>query len=409
MMSTTKISSPSRPVSPKFTDRQRLLLRKFHDYSLKHEDEITKRISENLKKDDHWHPIIKMQSQSESHERTLGPRRIRERAILENDWDDYINDLLLQGRTYASLQISYTDWKRVVQMYRSEFYPIVREDFKDDFSIALDLVEGMNLLTDFALSVRAFAYFDQQNASIRESNKYLEEVISVRTSELRSINEELESFTYTVSHDLRAPLRAIDGFSRVLLEDYGDKFDDQGKMYLEIIKNNVEKMGQLIDDLLTLSRIGRHDTRTSDFDPTPLIQNIFDDYKQANPNSNVSLTLEPIPRIKGDQELLKHVFTNLIDNAIKYSSKEKEPKIKVCATVENGETVIAFSDNGVGFDMEYADKMFGIFERLHSVKEFDGTGVGLAIAKRIIQKHDGEIWADSSPGNGATFYFKLSQ
>lgn len=242
---------------------------------------------------------------------------------------------------------------------------------------------------------------------INRMNIELEERVKIRTQQLEESNKELEAFSYSVSHDLRAPLRAISGFSKLLKEEYYDKLDEEGKEYLSDITLNSVRMANLIDDLLELSRYGRKKMEKYEIKMRELFVSIFEDEKEHAKNPNITFNILEIPNIKGDYALIKQVVINLISNAIKYSSKTPDPIIEIGSTINEKETIYYVKDNGVGFDMKYAHKLFGVFQRLHNLEEYEGTGVGLAIVQRIINKHNGKVWAESEPGKGAVFYFSL--
>jgi len=227
------------------------------------------------------------------------------------------------------------------------------------------------------------------------------------TRQLQATNKELEAFSYSVSHDLRAPLRAINGFVNILTEEYSSLLDDEGKRICSIIHSNAVKMGQLIDDLLSFSRLIRSELHHSEIDMHDVVQGLITEFqtsKELNPNV---ISLQELPKSTGDTNLIKQVWMNLLSNAIKYSSKTRNPHIIVGSTQNDNETVYFIKDNGVGFNMNYSHKLFGVFQRLHSANEFEGTGVGLAIVQRIITRHGGRVWAKSEIGKGATFYFAL--
>jgi PAS domain S-box-containing protein len=238
---------------------------------------------------------------------------------------------------------------------------------------------------------------------IQALNEYLEE----QKTALEASNKELESFSYSVSHDLRAPLRAIDGFSLMLLEDYGPKLDHEAQRYLATIRAGSQRMGQLIDDLLAFSRLGRQPLRAQTIDMDKIVREATKEALGAVTGSAPRLTIHPLPPAVGDPTLLEHVWGNLLGNAVKYSSKVANPAIEIGARQDGGETVYFVRDNGAGFDMQYASKLFGVFQRLHGQDEFPGTGVGLAIVHRIVTRHGGRVWANSAPGRGATFQFCL--
>ncbi len=231
--------------------------------------------------------------------------------------------------------------------------------------------------------------------------------LDISNTKLESANKELESFSYSVSHDLRAPLRAIDGFSRLILEDYYDTLDNEGKESLNIIRNNTKLMGQLIDDLLEFSRLGRKSLKSYPIKLKDMINEIFHEQRNLFPDRIIDIKLKSIPDINGDNSMIRQVIVNLISNAIKFTENKKRSIIEFGSTKDENEIIYYIKDNGVGFDMQYVDKLFGVFQRLHSSEEFEGTGVGLALIKRIINKHGGKVWAESEVNKGATFYFSM--
>jgi PAS domain S-box-containing protein len=242
---------------------------------------------------------------------------------------------------------------------------------------------------------------------IKTLNEELEKRVEERTGQLMAANKELEAFSYSVSHDLRAPLRAIDGFSRILQEDYADKIDEEGKRVCSVISENAQKMGKLIDDLLSFSRISRSDMRVSFINMTNLVNHIYQELTDLQTREKIDFRVDELEDTAADPTLIKQVWLNLISNAIKYSSKNEQITISVSSIISNNKIVYSIKDNGAGFNMKYIQKLFGVFQRLHSSKEFEGTGVGLAIVKRIIYRHGGDVWAEGEINKGATFYFSL--
>lgn len=229
-----------------------------------------------------------------------------------------------------------------------------------------------------------------------------------QTAELQVANAELDAFAYSVSHDLRAPLRSIDGFSQVVLEDYADELDEAGRDALSRVRAASQRMGALIDDLLRLSRISRAPMKPERVDVSALATDIVAEIRKASPQRSVDVRIEPGLEAKADRRLLEVALDNLIRNAWKYTGKQPEPRIEIGTARTNGTGAFMIRDNGAGFDMAYADKLFGAFQRLHTQEEFEGTGVGLATVRRIIHRHGGEIWAEAAVGEGATFYFNLA-
>jgi len=237
---------------------------------------------------------------------------------------------------------------------------------------------------------------------LRRAREHLEERVQERTAEL-------ESFAYSVSHDLRTPLRAIDGYTRILRNEHTDELDDEGRRLLDVVYENAQTMGALIDDLLALSRLGRREMTVERIDMEALARDAYDELQRSRPTSESEVTFElhSLPPARGDRLMIRHVLTNLFSNALKFTRREDAPRVEVKGERKNGKHVYAVRDNGVGFDESYAEKMFGVFERLHSEDEFGGTGVGLALVERIVQRHGGEVWAEGGEGSGATMYFVL--
>lgn len=247
----------------------------------------------------------------------------------------------------------------------------------------------------------------QAEQTIRDLNASLEMRVRARTAQLEQANQELEAFSYSVSHDLRGPLRGIDGFSQALLEDYGKILDDQGKHYLRRVREGSQRMAQLIDDLMNLSRITRSEMHTDWVDLGGLARGIVDGLRAAEPERAVELVIAPGMRVQGDASLLRIALENLLSNAWKFTSKQRQAHIEFGVEEQDGERVYFLRDNGVGFDMTYADKLFMAFQRLHRADDFEGTGVGLVTVARVIQRHGGRAWAAARVGQGATFYFTL--
>jgi signal transduction histidine kinase len=231
--------------------------------------------------------------------------------------------------------------------------------------------------------------------------------VQLRTAELEKANKELEAFTYSVSHDLRAPLRAINGYGQILIEDYSEKLDERGKKTITTIVNNGRKMGQLIDDLLNFSRLGKTEIRRHRIEMNRLVQEALEELRASDVCLPVQLYIRNLAPAWGDGNLIKQVWINLISNAIKYSSTKNEPEIEIGMLSQESRNIYFVKDNGVGFNMSYYQKLFGVFQRLHKEEEFTGTGVGLAIVERIVSRHDGQIWADARENEGAIFYFSL--
>ncbi|MDT3737773.1 MAG: ATP-binding protein [Denitratisoma sp.] len=238
-------------------------------------------------------------------------------------------------------------------------------------------------------------------------NAELEQRVQERTAELTAANRELESFAYSISHDLRAPLRGIDGFSKLLADEYRERLDDEGVDYLDRVRRAAQRMGTLIDDILELSRVTRQEMRRVRVDLSQIAAEIIEERSRAEPDHRVAVTLAPDCTAHGDPQLLRVLMQNLLENAWKYSAKKADPAIEFGRETIDGETVFFVRDNGVGFDMKYADRLFTPFQRLHRPEEFEGTGIGLATVARIIRRHGGRVWAESGPDEGTTLRFVL--
>lgn len=249
--------------------------------------------------------------------------------------------------------------------------------------------------------------FNLMAAEVYRMHEDLENKVTERTLQLKQVNQELEAFSYSVSHDLRAPLRAISGYSAMLKEDYEEKLDNDGNRIVRNIITNAKMMGQLIDDLLAFSRLGKKELIRTTVDMKLLATTVVNELMQQKPENKYRINIAELPPAKADPGMIKQVLINLAGNAIKYSSKKENPEIEIGFKDEDARTIYYIKDNGAGFDMAYAHKLFGVFQRLHSQQEFEGSGVGLALVKRIIDRHNGEIWAESVEDAGATFYFSL--
>jgi len=276
-------------------------------------------------------------------------------------------------------------------------------------NLKINIVSGYeNSWAKILVSMTDISELKRVYNQMRQLNDELEQRVQKRTAQLETANKDLESFAYSVSHDLRAPLRGMDGFSLALLEDYSERLDAQGRDYLKRIRATSQRMSQLIDDLLKLSRVTRSEIQLQKVNLSSMACTIEEELMYTQPQRQVVWQIADHLTATADAGLIHILLDNLMGNAFKFTSKVASARIELSSFDENGETVYWLRDNGAGFDMAYKDKLFGTFQRLHNASEFEGTGIGLALVQRVILRHGGRIWAESTPGKGATFYFTLS-
>lgn len=276
--------------------------------------------------------------------------------------------------------------------------------FRDENDQPLRLVGVEQDVTEHRRSELALVEAEQR---LKALNEELEQRVEQRTRQLEAANKELEAFSYSVSHDLRAPLRSVDGFSQILLRDHAEKLDETGRDYLQRVARAGKRMGELIDDLLQLSRVGRSELKRETIDLSRLVCSVGREIKSTDPQRQVEWVIQPGVTVEADGRLMRTMLENLLRNAWKFSAKKADARIEFGTVEQEGEKVLFVRDNGAGFDMQYAHKLFGAFQRLHRGEEFEGTGIGLAIVQRIINHHGGRIRAESAPERGATFYFTI--
>ena len=325
-----------------------------------------------------------------SREQFLG-KAIWELRFFKNIWANAGKFAELREKEYIryeNLPLESSDGQKMDVEFVSNVYP----------------VDGSKVIQ---CNVRDMTARRKAEEALRQLNANLEQRVIERTAELEAANKELESFSYSVSHDLRAPLRAVDGFSQAVLEDYGTQLPDEGRRYLQTIREGAQRMGILIDDLLTFSRLSRLPLSRHEVETGELVRAVIEDLRAQAPGRSIEVRVAKLPVCQGDAALLKQVWINLLANAFKYTRNRATAVVEVGCSQENGAHIYFVRDNGTGFDMRYAGKLFGVFQRLHRAEEYEGTGVGLAIVQRIVHRHGGRVWADATIDGGATFYFTL--
>jgi PAS domain S-box-containing protein len=262
--------------------------------------------------------------------------------------------------------------------------------------------------TEFPVILSAIAIKDEEGRYVKSRSITINNTDRKKAEmEIKNLNHELEAFTYSVSHDLRAPLRSIDGYARILQEDYATTLDDEGKRVLNVVMNNARRMGKLIDDLLDFARLGRKEITRTQVNMTIVVNNIVKELVDQERGRHIDVQVHSLEPAAVDMDMIRQVWENLISNAVKYSGKKEAAVIEITSSKKAYETVYCVKDNGVGFEMQYVGKLFGVFQRLHKIQDFSGTGVGLAIVRRIIERHGGKVWAEGKINEGASFYFTI--
>ncbi len=301
-------------------------------------------------------------------------------------------------------------YKKILLEIGSAFYETIHIkknglEFSVEISARVIEIDGKKFFQSIG---RDITERKQAEDEILNLNTELEQRVILRTAQLEASNKDLESFSYSVSHDLRAPLRSIHSFTNILIEDYGHLLDEEGRRICNVISESGTRMRELIDDLLRFSKIGRSSMNIALLDMECMARKVFYEICTEKEKLRIKLSIGKLDKAFGDPKLIMQVLNNLISNALKYSSKEANPSIDIGSTAEDGKIIYYVKDNGIGFEMQFSQKIFEVFERLHGENEYDGNGVGLAIVQKIILNHNGKVWAVSEPGKGATFYFSLT-
>lgn len=324
---------------------------------------------------------------------------------------------------FIEINKTFLDWlqyKREEVVGKMRFRDLLNEDSRNRHSGIFEKFKKLGSLRDvtfdavrkdgtaFNILVNATAQYDANGQFIMSRSTVLDYTDQYRAHQtIEQLNHELESFSYSVSHDLRAPLRSIHGYTQILTEDYAPKLDKEGQRLLTVVVNNAQRMAKLIDDLLDFSRVSRKDIASSRVNTESLVQSIISELRPTEPGRNIDIKLHFLDPCDGDPNLLRQVWVNLLSNAFKYTRKKEQASIEIFSESTAAESVYCVRDNGTGFNMQYADKLFGVFQRLHRQNEFEGTGVGLAIVQRIVTRHGGSVWAVGEVDKGASFYFSL--
>jgi PAS domain S-box-containing protein len=335
----------------------------------------------------------------------------------------YVNDsVAAQGKQPKAELLGRTMMERYPGIDQTEFFRGLRRCMEQRESLRLEneftFPDGSQGWFDLSLQPVPEGVFilsqdvterKRAEQAVRRHAEELEVRVAERTQELQAANRELEAFSYSVSHDLRAPLRAADGFARILQEDHADSLPADARRYLDLVRGSTQQMGRLIDDLLAFSRLGRQAISRRPVQPATVARQAIEQLQDGQEGRRVEIEVEEMPDVSADPQLLLQVYVNLLSNALKFSRGREPARIQIGSCEQDGERVYFVRDNGAGFDMGYVDKLFGVFQRLHRAEEFEGTGVGLAIVQRIVHRHGGRAWAEGAVDQGATFYFTLPE
>lgn len=397
---------------PILTEAEKEDLRTYFVAYEKYEKAFAEAATEELR----YHPVFGKLIQSipkdVAEARNKFTHQLQRDAVMFDMWEPYVNYQMEQGINYAKMDLSFKSWYEVILLVRKFLTPCLQKEYTDHAKL-MSALNGMNLMMDIGMSIIAEAYMKERNDIIKEEqeklkklNTTLEEKVLERTSQLETINRELEAFSYSVSHDLRAPLRAINGYAEMLNEDYGNKLNEDGVRIIKNITHYAVNMGNLIDELLSFSRLGKKELQKISVNMNDLVEGVIISLNKTV-DHHAKIHIGPMPAVTADYSLIYQVVFNLLSNAIKYSSKKENPMIEISAEEKATEYVFSIKDNGVGFDMKYADKLFKVFQRLHDAEEFEGSGIGLAIVLRLVTKHGGQVWAEAKLNEGAKFYFSL--
>jgi PAS domain S-box-containing protein len=349
------------------------------------------------------------------------------------EWDFFSQETIWSENYFGFFGVNSSLEKPSFELFRSKIHPddicffdetyknIIKDKVPVNFELRIIRPDGtikwiqndvVPIIEDKKLIKLKGAFIDiterkQKEEEIRKLNETLEQKVVERTAQYEEVNKEMEAFSFSVSHDLRAPLRRINGFAQILMDDYAAKLDQDGKKLCSVIMDNSLKMGFLIDDLLKCAQLSQTDMNQSLINMKKMVNSVYKEITDVKSAQRIKLSVGEISDIRADETLMRQVWINLLSNAVKYTSKKEKAIISVSCEKEKGKCIYCVKDNGVGFDMQYANKLFGVFQRLHTEQEFEGTGVGLAIVKRIVQRHGGNIWAESKVNKGASFYFSL--
>ncbi len=383
---------PSLIPHPKKEDRDNMVL--YYTYYEKYKDRLQKELVDELALHPFWSQIMKTISPEQQEERNKLSQELQKKAIYQNDWEPYVTDLVHQGIMYATMGVSFGLWFELVNMYRKYVTVLLVSDNEPK---SIQIIEGMNNFMDIALSIIGEAYVAEKKSIVEHQKK-----------EQENLNKELEQFLYIATHDLQEPLRNITSYVQLMQKKYAGKLDENGNGYLAYIDTSTNLMRELVKGLMDYSIIG-NEKIAEKTDCNELIQKVVDNMQAAIEEKEASIIINQLPTINIYPREMSLLFQNLISNALKFSRDQVPPEITISSKKGKHAWEFSVSDNGLGIDPKYFEKIFVIFQRLHPRTKFEGTGIGLAHCKKIVELHHGKIWVESKINEGTTFYFTIHE
>lgn len=405
----TSAKGTMKKLIPVLSKKEKQEILAYYTVYEKYEEEFFKKATEDLKDHPIFGKLIRDIPKEVSEASNKLSRELQKDAILNDNWQPYIDYQIEQGITYAKMGLDFKSWYEVVSLVRNYITPYLQKEYGSGAKLISSL-KGMNCFLDIAMDLIGEAYLQEKEVLIKEDReriKKLNEELEWNVVQLEASNKELEAFSYSISHDLRAPLRHIGGFVDLLIKNNSPQLDETGMRYLNIISESSNEMGNLIDAILSFSKLNRGELNKTTINSQNMVKKVLSTFSDELDGRDVEINISELPDMKGDEQLINQVWENLISNAIKYSRKKEKTVIDIGGKIENGEIIFHVNDNGAGFDMNYASKLFGVFQRLHKTKDFEGIGIGLANVNRIVVRHGGKCRAESEVDKGAAFFFSV--
>jgi signal transduction histidine kinase len=383
---------PSLIPNPGPEDQENMRL--YYGFYLKHKEQLQNEMLEELNKHPFWSELIKNIPKEVQEEQGKISEEAQKKAIFDNDWTPYVRNLVHQGVDYAAMGISFTTWFELINMHRKNLTLLLIQEKEKE---SIQIINGLNTFVDIAMSITGEAYITEKKSIVERQKK-----------EQEILNKELEQFLYIATHDLKEPLNTVNGYVELFRKKYAGKFDQTADTYLTYIHNSVNLMKELVKDLMDYSIIG-NEKNTEKTDLNDLVRNIITGLQSSIENKQAEIEVGDLPTLYVHPREMGVLFQNLISNAIKFSRDGVSPKINVSSEQKNGHWQFSVKDNGLGIDKKFYEKIFVIFQRLNPRSKYEGTGIGLAHCKKIVELHKGEIWVESIPGEGSEFYFTIQE